>query len=382
MVRSANSTRTSATLSPRWRAMPPATPAASLPSVQRTSGGRVRPPGVDASSPVTRPASHPRRVPALTIGPGETRGGGPGPEPGRRLMCGRAAQPHRRGMTETAANPPLDPPTDNPMFIRPREGRMIAGVCTGIAQRWNLDLTLVRIVTVVLTLFTGVALAAYIGAWLLTPSTDAPAPLTADSKTAKWASRNGDRLMRRGPAIVLIVLAAIVLSGLAHALWFGAPVGFLVAVLLLAIVVGTKRGRWVLVTVAALLAVGLATVGVFGAHLGTRTYTVATVDDLHDHYDFGAGKVNLDLSALTALSGRYRTDVRLGRGDVTVVVPQGVPVVVHGQSGLGSVVIDGHKGSGVDAEQPRAATAGVVTSEDRLFVDVVVGVGKVTVRTA
>src|SRR3954467_8601275 len=195
-------------------------------------------------------------------------------------MCGSAAQSHRRGMTETAATPPLDPPTSAPLFVRPREGRMIAGVCSGIAQRWNLDLTLVRIVTVVLTLFTGVALAAYIGAWLLTPSTDAPAPLTADSKTAKWASRNGDRLMRRGPAIVLILLAASVLSGLAHALWLGALVGFLVAVLLLAIVVGTKRGRWALVTVAALLAVGLATVGVLGEHFGTRPSPAATPPDL------------------------------------------------------------------------------------------------------
>src|SRR3954468_12969016 len=297
-------------------------------------------------------------------------------------MCEAGARPHRRGMTETAANPPLDPPTDNPMFVRPREGRMIAGVCKGIAERWNLDLTLVRIVTVVLTLFTGVALAAYIGAWLLTPSTDGPAPLTADSKTAKWASRNGERLMRRGPGVVLVVLAAIVLSGLAHALWFGAPVGFLVAVLMIAIIVGTKRGRWLLVTIAALLAVGLATVGVFGAHFGTRSYTVASIDDLHDHYDFGAGKVNLDLTALSAVSGRYRTDVRLGRGDVTVVVPQGVPVVVHGQSGLGTVDIDGHRVKGVDAEQSQSLGVDLATAEDRLVVDVVVGVGKVTVHTA
>jgi phage shock protein PspC (stress-responsive transcriptional regulator)/predicted membrane protein len=259
---------------------------------------------------------------------------------------------------------------------------MIAGVCSGIAQRWNLDLTLVRIVTVVLTLFTGVALAAYVGAWLLTPSTDGPAPLTADSKTARWASRNGDRLMRRLPMLVLIVVAAIVLASLGHVLWFGAPVGLFVAVLLLAIVVGTKRGRWLLVTVAALLAVGLATVGVFGAHLGTRSYTVGSIDDLHENYDFGAGKVNLDLSALSTVSGRHQTDIRLGRGDVTVVVPQGVPVVVHGQSGLGSVVVDGHKVSGVDAEQTRAVGSGAVTSADRLFVDVVVGVGKVTVRAA
>ena len=284
-------------------------------------------------------------------------------------------------MTETAATPPLDPPSTAPLFVRPRDGRMIAGVCRGIADRWGLDLTLVRIVTVVLTLFTGVFAAAYVAAWLLTPSTDGPAPLTADSSAARWASRNGERVMRRAPMLVLIVIAAIVLSALAHALWFGAPVGLAVAVLLAAIIVGTRRGRWLLVTVAALLAVGLASVGVFGSHLGTRSLHVSSVGDLDGEYNYAAGKVNLDLSGLTSVTGRHTTNVRMGRGDVTVTVPAGVPVVVKGQAGLGSVVVDGHTVSGVDAEQTRTLN-GVSTADDRLVVDVVVGVGKVTVRTA
>jgi phage shock protein PspC (stress-responsive transcriptional regulator) len=257
---------------------------------------------------------------------------------------------------------------------------MIAGVCSGIAQRWGFDVTLVRIVTVVLTLFSGVGVVAYVLTWLLTPSTEGPAPLTADSSAARWASRNGERFIRRVPMLILIVLAAIVLSGIAHALWFGAPVGLFIAVLAVAIVVGTRRGRWLLVAVAAVLAVGLATVGVFGSHLGTRTFHVASVEDLHDRYAFGAGKVNLDLTGLTSITGRHSTEVRLGRGDVTVTVPAGVPVVVHGQSGLGSVVVDGHKVSGVDAEQTQTLD-GLSTADDRLSVDVVVGVGSVTVRT-
>jgi phage shock protein PspC (stress-responsive transcriptional regulator) len=258
---------------------------------------------------------------------------------------------------------------------------MLAGVCSGIAQRWGLDVTLVRIVTVVLTLFSGVGLAAYVLAWLLTPSTDGPAPLTADSSAARWASRNGERFIRRVPMLILIVLGAIVLSGVAHALWFGAPVGLLIAALVIALVIGTRRGRWLLVAVAALLAVGLATVGVFGSHLGTRSFHVASVDDLNEHYDFGAGKVNLDLSALTSVTGRHTTDIRMGRGDATVTVPAGVPIVVHGQAGIGSVVVNGHKVSGVDAEQTRTLN-GLSTADDRLMVDVVVGVGKVTIRTA
>lgn len=180
--------------------------------------------------------------------------------------------------------------------------------------------------------------------------------------------------------LVLIVLVAIALSGLAHLLWFGAPIGVLVAALAIAFVVGTRRGRWLLAVVAALVAVALATVGVFGADLGTRSFHVASVGDLQEHYDFGAGKVNLDLTGLTSITGRHSTDVRLGRGDVTVTVPAGVPVVVHGQAGLGSVVVDGHKVSGVDAEQTQTLS-GLSTADDRLSVDVVVGVGKVTVRT-
>src|SRR3954454_23593971 len=86
-------------------------------------------------------------------------------------------------MTETTAT--ADQPA-SPLFVRPTEGRMFAGVCAGVAKRWNLDVTLVRIVAVVLTLLSGVGLAAYVAAWLLTPSVDGPAPLAADSD---WARR-------------------------------------------------------------------------------------------------------------------------------------------------------------------------------------------------
>jgi phage shock protein PspC (stress-responsive transcriptional regulator) len=260
---------------------------------------------------------------------------------------------------------------------------MVAGVCAGIARRWGLDLALVRVVTVVLTLFSGVGLAAYIAAWLLTPSTEGPAPLTADSRAARWVSRTGDRVARRWPMLLLLVLLVVLLSAAAHTFWVGLPVGLLALVLLIAVAVGTRPGRWLLAIVAALLAAFVATVGVFGAHLGTRTLHVASVSDLRDHYDYGAGKLNLDLSALTTVTGRHRTNVRLGRGDVTVVVPQGQPVIVHGQSGFGTVDIDGQAVHGVDAEQTQTlGAADLSTAEDRLFVDVVVGVGKVTIRTA
>jgi len=260
-----------------------------------------------------------------------------------------------------------------PLFVRPREGRMLAGVCAGAAKRWNLDITLVRIVTVALTLISGVGLALYVAAWLLTPSTDHPAPLRPGGRGTRWAGRL--------PALALIIIAALVLTGVAHSLWWGAPVGFLVAAVIVALVVGTRRGRWLLASVAALIAVGLAAVGIFGPEFGDRNYHVSSVADLRGNYDYGAGKINLDLADL-AVSGRHRTEVRLGRGNVTVTVPNDVAVWVHGRAGLGSVTIEGHKVGGIDAEQSQLVGPGTETDENRLTVDVKVGFGHIDIKSA
>lgn len=46
---------------------------------------------------------------------------------------------------------------------------MIAGVCAGFAEHYGWDLNLVRVLTVVVTLFTGVTLFAYLAAWIIIP---------------------------------------------------------------------------------------------------------------------------------------------------------------------------------------------------------------------
>ena len=276
--------------------------------------------------------------------------------------------------TATASAAAEEGPGREPPFVRVRDGRMIAGVCAGVARRWNLDVTLVRIVTVALALISGVGLALYLAAWLLTPSDDGrAAPLRPGGRGTRWASRL--------PGLLLIVVAALIVVGAFHALWWGAPAGLLVVALIVAFVVGTRRGRWLLAAVAGLLAVVIATVGVFGPNFGDRSYHVSSLADLRSSYDYGAGKVNLDLSDL-AVSGRHRTEVRLGRGDVTVTVPSNVAVWVHGRAGLGWVTIDGHKVGGVDVEQSQLLGTGTETDVDRLTVDVKVGFGHIDVRTA
>ena len=56
-------------------------------------------------------------------------------------------------------------------LMRPRAGRKIAGVCAGMAEYFDLDVTLVRVLWVVVTFFTGIVfgVAGYLVAWIVMP---------------------------------------------------------------------------------------------------------------------------------------------------------------------------------------------------------------------
>ena len=55
-------------------------------------------------------------------------------------------------------------------LVRRRDDRMVAGVCSGVADYLGLDPTLVRLLTVVLAICSvGTAALAYVAAWILMP---------------------------------------------------------------------------------------------------------------------------------------------------------------------------------------------------------------------
>lgn len=55
-------------------------------------------------------------------------------------------------------------------LVRSRDDKMIAGVCAGVADYLGVDVTLVRLITVLGTVFgMGTFLVAYVVAWLLLP---------------------------------------------------------------------------------------------------------------------------------------------------------------------------------------------------------------------
>lgn len=57
-------------------------------------------------------------------------------------------------------------------LTRPRHGRMIAGVCAGIARRYGWTPTQVRIVAVLSCLLPGPQFLAYLVLWVAMPSDD------------------------------------------------------------------------------------------------------------------------------------------------------------------------------------------------------------------
>jgi phage shock protein PspC (stress-responsive transcriptional regulator) len=58
-------------------------------------------------------------------------------------------------------------------LVRPRSGRMIAGICAGIGDYFGVDANIVRVVFAALTIFSGGAGAlVYVLAWAVIPEED------------------------------------------------------------------------------------------------------------------------------------------------------------------------------------------------------------------
>jgi phage shock protein C len=55
---------------------------------------------------------------------------------------------------------------------RLRKGRLVAGVCSGLADYFGVDVTLVRLAFAVLTVFGGAGVLFYLVAWLIIPEED------------------------------------------------------------------------------------------------------------------------------------------------------------------------------------------------------------------
>ena len=135
-----------------------------------------------------------------------------------RVLAGRdpIAADHRGpqyvGMTDTTHTP-------NPTrtrLERPRSGRVVSGVATGIANYTQVSTGLIRLAFIIATVFGGFGLLAYIVAWLLMPAEGQEQPVVEN-----WIEDLNTPDRTTGAVLVgilaLLVIAALIPDGAAVA---------------------------------------------------------------------------------------------------------------------------------------------------------------------
>lgn len=153
-----------------------------------------------------------------------------------------------------------------------------------------------------------------------------------------------------------------------------------------AIVVASRSGA----RPGGLIAVGIVLTGVMvigsaidfplGGGVGERLERPATVSELRDEYVLGIGQLTVDLTDLSAgaLGADARTRVRVGVGQLVVIVPEELPVLVFARATVGNVRVFEDEEGGFGAE--REAGPGLDGRGSVLELVLSVGLGEVEVR--
>ena len=156
------------------------------------------PPTPAPSEPTT--AARGADFPATAAGSGE-RAGGPGDDSAQRLLEDLFETIHRL------------------QVWRSRDEVWVAGVCGGFAQRVRIDPVVVRVGLIVLTMFSGLGIVAYLVGWMLLPHVDRP------SVAEKAMARHGYSWASVAALIAVPALALVLVVGSGSRVDFGG--GFL-----------------------------------------------------------------------------------------------------------------------------------------------------------
>jgi phage shock protein C len=87
-----------------------------------------------------------------------------------RLNAGRPTAERACGDAETRNDGAMSNNYNGKTLVRTRDDRIVAGVCSGLARYFEVDVNVVRLVAVLITLFTvGTGILAYLVAWAVIP---------------------------------------------------------------------------------------------------------------------------------------------------------------------------------------------------------------------
>jgi phage shock protein PspC (stress-responsive transcriptional regulator) len=142
----------------------------------------------------------------------------------------------------------------------------------------------------------------------------------------------------------------IVGLGLIASLWLGRATGLIFAGVGLAGVMLVSSALGSFLHRAEAWRDGAIEVGYVPASVGDRMIRPTSLADLQPSYELGMGQMTLDLSQLPPIEGTRDVQVKLGVGELHVILPPGPGVEAHGKVGLGEAsVLDRHEvGGGLD----------------------------------
>jgi phage shock protein PspC (stress-responsive transcriptional regulator) len=255
-------------------------------------------------------------------------------------------------------NPPPAPAPEAPThgLRRSSSKRMVAGVCGGIAERFDIEPNLVRGVFVVLAFLYGLGVALYLVMWAVVPRDDEPATATADEPDDHARRRaNWRTIVTLAGAIVIGLIISSVLFGVnyhgpnSHVGNFVGGTWVVLLVVLAALALlrpsrGFSFARLFSGVVIVLLIVVVVSSGIFLAvvamtgvpmsgGIGTKLYTPTSLRQVQPTYRIAFGSMTLDLRQVPFAHQTRSVTASVAVGSLTVDVPPNVVVDLSAQSG-------------------------------------------------
>ena len=253
--------------------------------------------------------------------------------------------------TEASAD---DANTERTMLHRSAKKKVFGGVAGGIAERFDIDANIVRVVFVVLALVYGLGVAIYLAMWVLIPKSDS----TEDTAVTVIDEPDHSRRhwLRYALALGVVVLALLLLVALHHGPRTGNGLTFLWLIFLVVLAVVSLRSparrltfrRFLALSFLGFLSFLILIVGVFllvvqviGVPLeggsGARAWHPTSPAEVQRTYHGAFGKSMIDLSRVHFPPGtRYLTATQ-GVGLLVVDLPRNVTLDLGTHVGIGNV---------------------------------------------
>jgi phage shock protein PspC (stress-responsive transcriptional regulator) len=271
-------------------------------------------------------------------------------------------------------------------LLRSKYHRVLWGVAGGIGDHIGVSPLLVRVAFVVVSLFGGAGILAYLVLAVALPEDDGTGRPVPDSV---WARLGKVLLVCFLVALGLGVAAILAFaSAWATATGHGTVVAAVVVALgagLVAAAFATSVRRRVtpwLLTAALVLgipagAIAAADIDIDGS-VGERTYTPTVPADIPaDGYKLGTGQLTVDLRDLPWKPGKtIAASAHLGIGQLVVSAPPGVCVQGHATGKAGELLVAGQVSHGLD---PDVSLPTATSNAPRLQLEADIQVGQMTV---